>query len=62
LKENLLSPQLRQAMGALTQAIQSDQVELILASCGLDPTKVMSADDGMDALIKGLIEKYSKKE
>ena len=35
LKENLLSPQLRQAMGTLTQAIQSDQINVILASCGL---------------------------
>ena len=62
LRENLLSPQLRQAMGALTQAIQSDQVELILESCGLDPSKAQGSNDGMDALIKGLIEKYSKKE
>jgi hypothetical protein len=37
-------------------------VELILASCGLDASKVSSANDGMDALVKGLIEKYSKKE
>ena len=35
LKDNLLSPQLRQAMNALTQAIQSDQIDIILASCGL---------------------------
>ena len=46
-------------MGTLTQAIMSDQAELILSSCGLDPTLAGGQNDGMEALIKGLIKKYS---
>ena len=38
LKENLKSPQLRQAMQALTEAIQQSEenVQMILAMCDLD--------------------------
>jgi hypothetical protein len=46
-------------MAALTQAIQSDQVELILASMGLDVSCLDGASDGIDALIKALIAKYA---
>ena len=46
-------------MGTLTQAIQSDQIDIILASCGLGQAQ---SRDGIEALIKGLIEKYSDKK
>jgi len=59
LKANLLSPQLRQAMHTLTQAIQSDQAEIIISSCGLDSSSVASSKDGMEALIKAFVDKHS---
>lgn len=45
-------------MSTLTQAIQSDQAELILASCGLDTAHMTNATDGMEALINALMAKY----
>ena len=62
LRENLLSPQLRQAMGTLTQAIQSEQAEIILTSAGVDPFLLGESNDGMDALVKGLVKKYEDKD
>lgn len=62
LRENLLSPQLMQAMQTLTQAIQSDQIQLILASLGLPSDTLNNSADGMEALIRALVKKYSKKE
>ena len=62
LRENILSPQLRQAMQTLTQAIQSDQISLILQSLGLSTEVLNDATDGMDALIKALVKKYSKEQ
>ena len=50
-------------MSTLSKAIlESDQVELILASCGLDTSKIKDSPDGMDALIKAFIDKYSPKK
>jgi len=46
-------------MNALTQAIQSDQIDVILASCGLGAA---TSQDGIEALIKGLTDKYSEKK
>jgi hypothetical protein len=62
LRENLMSPQLREAMRTLTQAIQSDQAEIILASCGLDSSHLTNAKDGMEALMNALIAKYADKK
>ena len=42
-------------MNALTQAIQSDQVSLILAALGLSNNTLNSSADGMEALIKALV-------
>lgn len=51
-------------MRTLTQAIQSDQAEIILASCGLDASHLKDAKDPMDGFMKALIAKHSteKKE
>ena len=49
-------------MDTLTQAIQSEQSELILASCGLDTKHIAGSNDGMEALIKAFVEKYSEKK
>ena len=49
-------------MGTLTQAIQSEQAEIILTSAGVDPSLLGESNDGMDALVKGLVKKYEDKD
>jgi hypothetical protein len=43
----LQSPQFRQALGALTAALHTDNFNAIMANLGLDPSR------GMDALVRG---------
>lgn len=50
LREVLTSPQLRQSLGALTQAVHSDQLPLLMTSMGLDPGAVAAAATGTDAM------------
>lgn len=63
LRENVLSPQLRQAMRSFTEAIHSgeDNVTAIMMMADLDPSKAHEAKDGIEAIIKAFIEKYEKK-
>lgn len=49
-------------MRTLTQAIQSDQADIILASCGLDSKFLKDAKDPMEGLMKALIDKHSTKK
>jgi len=62
LKDNLLSPQLKQAMDSLTEAVKQDpaNVQMIMAMCDLDMQLLNTSQDGMEALFKGFIQKYSK--
>ena len=62
LEANLRSSQLQQAMRTLTQAIQSDQADIILASCGLDAKFLKDSKDPMEGLMKALIDKHSSKK
>lgn len=50
LAEALRSPQLQQHMNSLTQAIHSDQLPMLFAALGLDPSTIASAGPGADAL------------
>jgi hypothetical protein len=47
-------------MRTLTQAIQSDQIALIMASLGLPTDTLNTSKDGMEALIRALVNKYNK--
>lgn len=49
-REALVSPQLQQSLRGLTQAIHSDQLPVLLASLGLDPSIITTAGPGEDAL------------
>jgi len=49
-------------MNTLTQAIQSENIEMIMATCGLDPSTLSNNRDGMQALIAALIAKHSAKK
>lgn len=63
--KNLTSPQLRQALDALTSAMRQnpENVEMILMMCDLDASFLQVANgDGIEAFIKALIHKNSKKE
>jgi hypothetical protein len=50
LREALVSPQLRQHLHSLTQAIHSDQLPVLFSSLGLDPSSIATAAPGSDAL------------
>lgn len=50
LREALGSPQLQQSLTALSQAIHSDQLPVLFASLGLDPSAIAGAAPGTDAL------------
>jgi 26S proteasome regulatory subunit N13 len=50
LREVLASPQLQQSLAALSQAVHSDQLPLLLTSLGLNPGVLTSAQPGSDAL------------
>lgn len=50
LREALGSPQLQQSLTALSQAIHSDQLPVLFASLGLDPSAIASAPPGTDAM------------
>ena len=58
----MTSPQLRQALASLTDAMQQSEenVQMILMMCDLDPSFLHTSTDGIEALIKALISKYSK--
>ena len=60
LMANLTSPQLLQAMNSLTEAIEQsgENLEMMFLMCGLD-TADLHSGDGMEALIKAFVKKYS---
>lgn len=62
-REALSSPQLQQSLRALTQAVHSDQLPVLFASLGLDPSAVAAAAPGTDALellCKAMEDKYKQ--
>ena len=63
LRQNLLSPQLRQAMKSLTEACHTSQenVQMIMAMCDLDSSVMNTSNDGIEALIKAFAQKFEKK-
>jgi hypothetical protein len=60
-EETMHSPQFLQALTMLNKVAESDQVKLLLSSFGLDTNNISQATDGLDALLKAIIKKYSKK-
>merc|ERR1712232_30458 len=61
LREALVSPQLRQHLHSLTQAIHSDQLPVLMQMLGLDPSTIRTAAPGSDAL-EVLCRAMEKKE
>lgn len=61
LSEVLASPQLQQSLSALTQAVHSDQLPVLLASLGLDPSVVAGASgDALELLCRAMEAKYKE--
>lgn len=50
LEEVLVSPQLQQSMGPLTQAVHSDQLPILFATLSLNPQTISTVAPGTDAL------------
>jgi len=61
LRSNLLSPMFRQSMDALTSAIRSENIEMIMAMCELNMDLMNHSPDGMVVLMKAFVERYSNK-
>jgi hypothetical protein len=62
IRKALTSPQMRQAMNVLTQAIHSDQIGVLFASLGLDTSAAQGSSGNFAALCKALQEKHGKKD
>eukprot|EP00933_Yihiella_yeosuensis_P080582 TRINITY_DN94034_c0_g1_i1.p1 TRINITY_DN94034_c0_g1~~TRINITY_DN94034_c0_g1_i1.p1 ORF type:complete len:289 (+),score=106.42 TRINITY_DN94034_c0_g1_i1:113-979(+) len=64
LRQVLTSPQLQQSLVALSQAVHSDQLAVLFASLGLDPSAITRAAPGSDALevlCKAMEDQYKNK-
>lgn len=59
LQEVLASPQLQQSLSALTQAVHSDQLPVLLASLGLEPS-ALSGGDALELLCKAMEQKFKE--
>lgn len=61
LSEVLASPQLQQSLSALTQAVHSDQLPVLLASLGLDPSVINGASgDALEVLCRAMESKFKE--
>lgn len=61
LKDNLKSPQFLQALDSLEYALNSESGTAVLLSLGLDPDMFfVTQGDGVEALLKGLINNEKK--
>lgn len=61
LSEVLCSPQLQQSLSALTQAVHSDQLPVLLASLGLDPSVINGASgDALELLCRAMESKFKE--
>ena len=55
----MASPQLQQSLSALTQAVHSDQLPVLLASLGLEPS-ALSGGDALELLCKAMEQKFKE--
>lgn len=60
--ENIRSAQFRQGCGSLSHALQSENLQAIISSFGLDMKVAQKYTDGVEAFVKSIIDKYSPKE
>jgi len=61
LSEVLASPQLQQSLSALTQAVHSDQLPVLLASLGLDPSVINGATgDALELLCRAMEKQFKE--
>ena len=60
--DNINSAQFRQGLGSLTYALESENLSAIINSFQLDINEAQKYGDGVEAFIKCIIAKFSKKE
>ena len=60
--DNINSAQFKQGLGSLTAALESENLQAIISSFGLDINEAQKYGDGVEAFVKSIIAKYSPKE
>ena len=60
--ENIRSAQFRQGCGSLSHALQSENLQAIISSFGLDMKVAQQYTDGVEAFVKCIVDKFSPKE
>ena len=60
--DNIKSPQFLQALGQFESALNSENLQAIIQSFNLDLKTVQQYPNGVEAFIRGIIEKYKKKD
>lgn len=58
--DNVTSPQFRQALESLTEALNSENFFSVIQSFGLDSKIAQGSLDGVEAFIKCIIQKYKE--
>ena len=61
LHENIASPQFVQGLDSLTEAVNSENLPAIISSFGLDMEEAGKYANGVEAFVKCIIKKYTKK-
>ena len=61
LHENIESPQFAQGLDSLTEALNSENLPAIISSFGLDMEEAGKYANGVEAFVKCIIKKYTKK-
>ena len=61
LHENIASPQFVQGLDSLTEALNSENLPAIISSFGLDMEEAGKYANGVEAFVKCIIKKYTKK-
>lgn len=59
--KNISSPQFIQAIQSFSEALNSENYDIILSSFGLNYSDAKDAKDGVEGLIKCILKKYPKK-
>ena len=60
--ENISSPQFQQGLDALSSALNSENLQAVIQSFGLDLNEAQKYGNGVEAFIKCIIKKFSKED
>ena len=60
--ENISSPQFQQGLDALSSALNSENLQAVIQSFGLDLNEAQKYSNGVEAFVKCIVKKFSKNE